>query len=76
MFDHARSAARGEMAARKPIVFKHASKLGNAPAHKLFETVTVKPSNGADTPPRSYGDYTVTIDRAPIPPGVNVSELI
>jgi len=76
MFDHDRSAARGEMAARKLIVFKHASKLGNAPAHKLFETVTVKRSNGADTPPRSYGDYTVTIDRAPIPPGVNVLELI
>lgn len=55
MFDHDHSAARGKMCARKLVVFKHDSKLGNAPAHKLFETVTVKPCEGK--PPRSFDDY-------------------
>ena len=41
MFEHDRSAARGEMATRKLIVFKHANALGNAPAHALFERVKV-----------------------------------
>jgi len=55
MFDHDHSAARGKMCARRLIVFKHDSKLGNAPAHKLFETVRVSPCEGK--PPRSYDDY-------------------
>lgn len=55
MFDHDHSAARGKMCARRLIVFKHDSKLGNAPAHKLFETVTVK--SVSDKPPRSFKDY-------------------
>ena len=42
MFEHDRSAARGEMASRKLIVFRHASALGNAAAHALFERVTVR----------------------------------
>jgi CRISPR-associated protein Csd2 len=42
MFDHDRSAARGEMTARKLIVFEHESDLGNAPAHTLLERVSVK----------------------------------
>jgi len=64
MFDHDRSAARGEMAARKLIVFKHESKLGNAPAHKLFELVKVE-KNCGEAPPRSFNDYTVTVGSAP-----------
>jgi len=55
MFGHDHSAARGKMCARKLIVFKHDSKLGNAPAHKLFETVMVSPCEGK--PPRSFDDY-------------------
>ncbi|MBP6124626.1 MAG: type I-C CRISPR-associated protein Cas7/Csd2 [Phycisphaerae bacterium] len=55
MFDHDHSAARGKMCARRLIVFKHDSKIGNAPAHKLFETVRVKPCEGK--PPRSFDDY-------------------
>ncbi len=39
MFDHDRSAARGEMATRKLVVFRHNSALGNAPAHQLFGLV-------------------------------------
>jgi CRISPR-associated protein Csd2 len=53
MFDHDRSAARGEMAARKLIVFEHESDLGNAPAHVLFDRVKVKrrrPDGGLQDP--------------------------
>ena len=59
MFDHDHSAARGKMCARKLVVFKHDTALGNAPAHKLFETVQVPPCDGK--PPRSYGDYEPNI---------------
>ena len=74
MFEHDHSAARGEMAARKLIVFKHDSALGNAPAHKLFDAVTVKRNGEPNTPPRSFGDYEVSIDREAIPDGVEVIE--
>ena len=61
MFEHDRSAARGEMAARRLIVFKHKDKLGNAPAHKLFEAVEGQQRiDGARAAPRSFGDYNVT----------------
>lgn len=76
MFEHDRSAARGEMAARKLIVFKHESAMGNAPAHVLFDKVKVSRVDGeADTPARSYADYQVTIDEN-LPQGVSVTELI
>jgi len=73
MFDHDRSAARGEMATRKLIVFKHDSELGNAPASKLFDLVTVE-KNCGDDPPRSFADYTVTVDKGSAPSGVSVDE--
>ena len=41
MFENDHSAARGKMAVRELIVFKHDSELGNAPAYKLFDAVTV-----------------------------------
>lgn len=72
MFDHDRSAARGIMAARKLIVFKHASKLGDAPAPALFDAVSV--SRSTEGLANSFKDYTVTIDRAAIPSGVEVIE--
>jgi CRISPR-associated protein Cas7/Csd2, subtype I-C/DVULG len=75
MFEHDRSAARGEMAARKLIVFKHENAMGNAPAHVLFDTVKVVPNN-LETSPRAYADYRVNIDRAAIPDGVSVKELL
>lgn len=73
MFDIDRSAARGMMATRQLIIFKHSSKLGNAPAHILFDAVKVgrKPDV---TVPRSFIDYTVSIDRAALPAGVEVIE--
>lgn len=75
MFEHDRSAARGEMAARKLIVFKHDNPMGNAPAHKLFESVTIDRVIGDDdTPARSFSDYRVSIDLEAIPQGVMVEE--
>ena len=77
MFEHDRSAARGEMAARKLIVFKHDSAMGNAPAHVLFDAVTVSPAHAdADSAPRRFADYRVEVNNAAIPEGVSVSELI
>lgn len=74
MFDVDRSAARGLMSAQKLIVFKHDSVLGNAPANKLFDRVKVeKNCVGA---PRSFADYTVSIDKDGLPQGVTVEELI
>lgn len=67
MFEHDRSAARSEMATRGLYVFKHDSELGNAPAHKLFDLIQVKRSNGDDGPPRSFDDYSVTLpDEGPV----------
>ena len=77
MFEHDQSAARGEMAARKLIVFKHDSAMGNAPAHVLFDAVTVSPAHAdADSAPRRFADYRVEVNNAAIPEGVSVSELI
>jgi CRISPR-associated protein Csd2 len=76
MFEHDHSAARGEMAARKLIVFEHGSAMGNAPAHKLFELINVRRAAGAaDGPPRRFADYEVTIDTAKMPSGVRLLEM-
>lgn len=64
MFEHDRSAARGEMATRGLYVFKHDSELGNAPAHQLFDLIRVEPKQ-EHGPARSIIDYTII---AP-PPG-------
>ena len=74
MFDVDRSAARGLMSAQKLFVFKHDSELGNAPANKLFDLVKVK--KVCDGVPRSFSDYTVTIDKEGLPANVTVEELI
>jgi len=75
MFEHDRSAARGKMAVRELIVFKHESALGNAPSHKLFETVTVERVNQGK-PPRKYGDYNVKVDMDAVPAGVSCVRMI
>lgn len=75
MFEHDRSAARGEMSARKLIVFKHDHPMGNAPAHRLFDTVKVERVAGEeDTPARHFSDYQVSIDAEALPAGVSVIE--
>jgi len=68
MFEDDRSAARGLMTSRKLIVFKHESKLGNAPAHVLFDAVHV--DKNAEGPARKYSDYDVVVDEAALPEGV------
>ena len=74
MFDCDRSAARGLMSAQKLILFRHDSMLGNAPANKLFDLVKVERTT--DNVPRSFSDYQVTIDKAKLPAGVSVEEVI
>ena len=70
MFEHDHSAARGQMSARKLIVFKHDSLLGSAPAHTLFDMVTAK---AASTPTRDFSQYTMTVpSQASMPKGVTV----
>ncbi len=71
MFEHDRSAARGEMSTRGLYVFKHDSELGNAHAHALFERIAVQPKAGVDVA-RSFGDYEVTVDAANLPAGVTL----
>lgn len=77
LFEHDRSAARGEMSARKLVVFKHDNAMGNAPAHKLFDCVTVERVNGEqDTPARAFSDYCITVNREAVPSEVTVEELL
>ena len=75
MFDLDRSAARGLMAARRLIVFKHDDDLGNAPAHKLFELVKVE-AKEPNRPARSFSDYEITVDESKLPKGVQLLDLI
>lgn len=74
MFDNDRSAARGLMSARKLIVFRHESELGNVPANKLFDLVKVERAN--DEVARSFADYKVTVDKTHLPSNVTVSEFL
>lgn len=75
MFDNDRSAARGLMSAQKLIVFRHDSELGNAPANKLFDLVNIERNEGVEVP-RSFNDYTITINRQNLPAGVAIEEML
>lgn len=72
MFEHDRSAARGLMTSRKLFVFKHDSKLGNAPAHRLFETVSVNRLIEDDAEARAFSDYEIEVAEDAIPAGVEL----
>lgn len=86
MFDLDRSAARGEMAARRLIAFKHDSALGNAQAHKLFDRVRVQRMSGGEAipvgdprthnlpPARAFSDYRIDVDDSELPAGVSIIE--
>lgn len=76
MFENDRSAARGEMAPQALIVFKHDSALGNAPANKLFDRVTISKCSTDGTPPRQFSDYKITVDDANLPEGITVEQKI
>lgn len=76
-FEHDRSAARGEMAARKLVVFEHDNAMGNAHAHTLLERVkVVRCTEETDAPARKFSDYRVTVDRDALPAGITVTELL
>lgn len=75
MFENDHSAARGKMAVRELVVFKHESELGNAPAHKLFERVTA--ARKADCAvARCYDDYDIVVDTDNLPEGVSCIRMI
>lgn len=87
MFEHDHSAARGEMSSRRLIVFKHSTALGQAPAHKLFDRVTIGRSidgearvidRSLDNYPvaRAYSDYAVSILRDGLTEGIEILDLI
>ena len=84
MFEHDRSAARGEMTTRKLVVFRHASALGNARAGDLFDRVSVwrgehpvgHPALGNLPPARRFADYQVRLDKAGLPDGVEMIERV
>ena len=75
MFDHDRSAARGEMNCRGLKVFKHASKCGNASAQKLFSLVSVNRKDGVKMP-RGFDDYEIVVDHKSRPEGVEIIERV
>lgn len=74
MFEDDRSAARGLMSARKLIVFKHSSKLGDAPANKLFDSINVKKLSEGSA--RDFKDYEITIDRSNLPETIEIEDRI
>ena len=74
MFENDRSATRGLMSTRKLIVFKHESKLGNAPSHRLFESIKVKRLIPDEQEARSFEDYAFEVGE--MPEGVELIELL
>ncbi|MEG2211984.1 MAG: type I-C CRISPR-associated protein Cas7/Csd2 [Raoultibacter sp.] len=71
MFENDRSAARGLMTSRRLILFKHESKIGNAPASNLFDAITATKLTDAEA--RKFTDYEIAIDESAIPEGVSIS---
>ena len=75
MFENDRSAARGKMAVRELIVFKHSRELGDCPAYKLFDAVEVRKKEDVEYP-RKYQDYTVEVHEERIPDSVEVKRMV
>jgi CRISPR-associated protein Csd2 len=79
LFDHDRSASRGTMAPQELVVFKHQCALGDAPAYRLLERVQVEVMAELKTKSqaaRSFADYAVHVDRADLPAGIEVLDLL
>ena len=88
MFEHDRSAARGEMTTRRLVVFRHENALGNAPAHQLFDRIGIGRNVGGEfrvlndrglgnlPPARKFADYRIEIDRTDLPLGVEILDLV
>ena len=75
MFENDHSAARGKMAVRELIVFKHSKELGDCPAYKLFEAVEVTKKKEIEYP-RKYQDYTIQIHEEMIPDSVEMKRMV
>lgn len=87
MFEHDRSASKGEMSMRKILVWKHVgtdsdpvqrqrqAKLGCAPAHRLFERVSAS-RRDPSRPAREFRDYEISVDREALPPGIELVEVL
>lgn len=75
MFEEDHSSARGNMAVRELVVFKHENPLGNAPSYKLMDRIHVTKKEDVSVP-RNYSDYTVNIDVSDLPDGVTVERLV
>ena len=75
MWDTDRSASRGMMAPRGLYVFSHENKLGNAPAHKLFEKIEVELKEESSIP-RSFKDYKVSVNTENLPSGITLRDLL
>ncbi len=88
MFEHDRSAARGEMTTRRLIAFRHENALGMAPAHQLFERVQIGRSVDGEwravddrglgnlIPARKYSDYMIELDRKAMPAGIEILDIV
>ena len=76
MFENDHSAARGKMAVRELIIFRHDTELGCAPAHKLFDLVKITRKENNGEPARSYDDYEVTVDENALPKGINIKRIV
>jgi CRISPR-associated protein Csd2 len=74
MFEHDRSAARGEMTTRGLYVFKHDSKLGNAQAYQLFDRIQI--ARNSDQVARSFADYNVTVNDTDLPQGISLQRVV
>jgi CRISPR-associated protein Csd2 len=76
MFENDHSAARGKMAVRELIIFRHDTELGCAPAHKLFDLVKITRKENNGEPARSYDDYEVTVEENALPEGVSLKRIV
>ena len=75
MFDHDRSAARGEMSARGLYIFEHEGPLGNAPATTLFDRIAVEKNENVDAA-RKFSDYKIRVDESDFPNGVSLNRML
>lgn len=73
MFEHDRSAARGQMSTRGLYVFEHESELGNAHAHALFDRLAIAHTGDAAAPARDFGAYSVAFDGRALAIGESVA---
>lgn len=74
-FDQSAARPAGSMVVRKLLAFEHASPLGSVPSHELFDAIRVQKKPGVQVP-RSFEDYTITIDRDRLPSGITLHEFV